>query len=65
MTATWLSSDVSEEEINIPGFKTFRKDRDIPGLSRDGGLLIFVRENISATILYEQENSFQNASLLT
>ena len=42
---SWLSPQVSNSEIFIPGFKIFRKDRNRHG----GDILIFVKYNLACT----------------
>ena len=50
---TWLSPDISDSLIAIPGFKIFRRDRDTAG----GGVLLYVREHIDATARQDLSNN--------
>ena len=42
-TETWLNSSVLDEEVSIPGYTIFRKDRG----SKGGGVIVYVRDNLS------------------
>ena len=42
LSETWAKRDLSDAELNIPGYKLFRKDRD----GRNGGVAAFVRDDI-------------------
>jgi len=71
VSETWLTSDIDNFEVQIPGYKFIRKDRNIIGKSRGGGILIYFKEkyayiaNISTpdtssdiiSILFTQPNS--------
>lgn len=59
ISESWLSEEIPDETVQIPGYKLFRRDR----LSRGGGVAIFVRsifhcENISVDVpgISESEN---------
>ena len=39
---TWLDDSISDAEINVPGYKVERKDRNREG----GGVLIYIREDV-------------------
>ena len=48
---TWLSSDINEAEFAIPGYKVFRKDRDLKfyeegkySMLERGGVLLLIRD---------------------
>ena len=43
LTETWASEQILVGEIEIPGYNTFRKDRD----GKSGGVLVFVRSDLS------------------
>ena len=47
---TWLSSDISDAEMNISGYKIFRKDRDLNfyeegtySVLEKGGVLLLIK----------------------
>ena len=42
-TETWLDSSISDGELDVPGFKILRRDRDRNG----GGVALFIRSDIA------------------
>ncbi|KAI4904813.1 hypothetical protein NFI96_000061 [Prochilodus magdalenae] len=44
LTETWLTGNIPDTNVDIPGFATVRADRDakLSGKSKDGGLMLFV-----------------------
>ena len=42
-TETWLNSSVLDEEVSIPGYTVFRKDRR----SKGGGVIMYTRDDLS------------------
>ena len=42
-TETWLNSSVLDEEVSIPGYTVFRKDRG----SKGGGVIVYARDDLS------------------
>ena len=44
---SWLSSDIDNTELSIPGFTIFRRDRSRHG----GGIIVFVRNSLPCTVL--------------
>ena len=44
---SWLCNTIADKEIQLPGYTIFRRDRDRHG----GGILIFVKSNISCSII--------------
>ena len=40
---TWFDGEISDSEINIPGYTVFRMDRE----SKDGGVAVYARNDIS------------------
>ncbi|PFX22533.1 hypothetical protein AWC38_SpisGene12938 [Stylophora pistillata] len=42
-TETWLNSSVLDEEVNIPGYTVFRKDRG----SKGGGVIVYAGDDLS------------------
>ena len=41
---SWTHSDIMGAELNIPGFTMFRKDREVDGKIRGGGVLLYIRD---------------------
>ena len=50
---SWLSPEVSDTEIFIPGFNIFRKDRNRHG----GGIVVFVKDKLICTVIPFQHNN--------
>lgn len=48
ITETWLNDNIQNNEIYIPGYNIFRKDRCNPTLNSGGGVLLYIRDNINA-----------------
>ena len=44
ITESWGTSDVTDAELNLPGFHLFRADRR----TRGGGVLLYVSESLNA-----------------
>ena len=42
-TETWLNNSVLDEEVSIPGYTIFRKDRG----SKGGGVIVYARDDLS------------------
>ena len=49
LSEMWLITDISDDEINIPGYLIARKDRSISSKLRGGGVMFYVSENIHFT----------------
>jgi hypothetical protein len=49
ITETWLHNGISDNEINMQGYLTYRRDRSDG--RRCGGVLFYVRNDIPCTIL--------------
>jgi ribonucleases P/MRP protein subunit RPP40 len=49
ITETWVFEDVLDSEINIDGYTTLRKDRISGNKSRGGGVLLYIKNDISVT----------------
>ncbi|KAJ8027731.1 RNA-directed DNA polymerase from mobile element jockey [Holothuria leucospilota] len=47
VTETWLHSDISNSEIQVPGYKIFRQDRADTVCGRGGGVLLYVKNSIN------------------
>ena len=43
ITETWIHSEISDSEIQIPGYSVFRQDRLDTVNGRGGGVLLFVK----------------------
>ena len=48
LTETWLTSDIEDGEISIPGYSTVRSDRDKTKSSKScgGGILVYIRDGL-------------------
>ena len=46
LTETWMSPDITNDEIYIPGYSIFRRDRQNSVKSCGGGTLVFARDSI-------------------
>ena len=46
LSETWLTSDISDDEINMRGYTIARKDRLGSTKRSGGGVMLYVRENI-------------------
>ncbi|XP_035700622.1 uncharacterized protein LOC118433119 [Folsomia candida] len=53
VTETWLTKEINNEELQLPGYEMTRQDR--PGIKshkqRGGGLLLYTREDYEVTLL--------------
>ena len=47
---TWLSSNISDCEVTIPGYTLVRKDRNGSTKLNGGGVLFYIRDNILFTV---------------
>ena len=63
---SWLSDDFSDAELAVDSFKLFRCDRscNTSSKSRGGGVLVYIRDNISAKRLRLVHNSVEQLYLL-
>ena len=50
LSETWLTTDISDDENNIPGYLIARKDRSNSSKLRGGGVMFYVRENVHFTL---------------
>ena len=48
VSETWLTSEISENEIKIPGYTAFRRDRKTPNQKQGGGLVVYIRNELNA-----------------
>ena len=55
VTESWTHDDISDVEINIKGYRLFRRDRSkVNGCrKRGGGILLYVKEEFVAAVAYE------------
>ena len=49
VTETWLTSDISDSEMQLAGYEMFRKDRDN---ARGGGVLLYVKHFLTPSEFY-------------
>ena len=52
LSETWLTSDILDCEVNIPGYAFIRKDRSLGKKSCGGGVIVYIKDGIS----YVQSN---------
>ncbi|CAB4023767.1 Hypothetical predicted protein, partial [Paramuricea clavata] len=57
LSETWLTSSISDDELNISGYTFARKDRSDPAKSQGGGVLVYVKSGIPYSIISSQPNS--------
>ena len=57
---TWLSVDISDAEIYIPGYTTCRRDRDRHG----GGIMLYVRDTFQFTFLPDPSQNLELLSIV-
>ena len=50
---SWLSSDICDSELSLPGFSLFRRDRNRHG----GGILVYVKSTLSPSIISYNSSS--------
>ena len=50
LSETWLSSNISDREVTIPGYTLVRKDRNGSTKLNGGGVLFYIRDNIPFTV---------------
>ena len=50
LSETWLITDISDDEINIPGYLIAREDCSISSKLRGGGVMFYVSQNIHFTL---------------
>ncbi len=59
ITESWMHEGVSDAEVDITGFRLFRKDRERnsgAGKCRGGGVLLYIREDIIAVDISSEED---------
>ena len=50
LSETWLSSNISDCEVTIPGYTLVRKDCNGSTKLNGGGVLFYIRDNIANSI---------------
>ena len=55
ITESWAHSDVDDVELCFPGFNMFRKDRIRGDKKRGGGILLYIRDTLTAIRLEEDD----------
>ncbi|VDP96240.1 unnamed protein product [Echinostoma caproni] len=53
-TKTWLTPDVLDPEVSLPGYASFRSERAQPRMG--GGVTLFIHESVPVTHLYSYED---------
>ena len=55
ITESWTHAEIGDAEINLNGYQVFRRDRklDISNKTRGGGVLLYVKENLTAYEIHE------------
>ena len=48
LTEIWLTKDVVDHEVNLTGYSVIRRDRNSAGKVRDGGVAIYIDDELSA-----------------
>jgi len=47
ITETWGKADMADGEMEIPGYKFYRKDRAAANNKKGGGVALYVRDTLS------------------
>lgn len=55
VTESWLSSDIPDSVVSLPGYKIIRNDRN----SHGGGVAIYIAETIPTKLLLNSQNKWQ------
>ena len=56
---TWLGSEVNSSEIDIPGFKLYRKDRNHQG----GGILMYIADFMTVSLFPDPDPQLELLAL--
>lgn len=51
ISESWLTPTITDSMVTIPGFNITRNDRNRRGVTRGGGVCIFVRDSLKSTIV--------------
>ena len=46
LSETWANDNISDSELNIPGYSLYRKDRNNKFKSKGGGVALYINENL-------------------
>lgn len=65
ITETWLHQQIENAEINIPGYKIYRKDRNGEHKERGGGLILYVKENLKTKLIEDSDDKQTEALWIT
>lgn len=62
VTETWLNDNISDEELADDNYNIFRRDRDLIQTKKKdgGGVLLLVRDNLSAKCVPEMSSDFED-----
>lgn len=62
MSETWLCDSISDSELGLSNYTVYRCDRNVStsNLSRGGGVLIAIRNNIPSSILTTYANNVEH-----
>ena len=55
VTESWGSNKIEDEELEIPGFTLFRRDRRGDVTKRGGRILLYIKESLSVVLVKELE----------
>ena len=62
ISETWLFDDVSDGEISFNGYSLFRCDRNDPVKTRGGGVLLYIRNELNPSQVYDLcDSGFQES----
>lgn len=56
LTETWGRGDIGDAEVNLPGYKMIREDREPGKKLRGGGIMVFGRVDISIRRIKAKQN---------
>ena len=48
VSETWLKPDITDKEINIPGYAAIRRDPKTPNHKQGGGLVVYAKNELNA-----------------
>ena len=46
LSETWANNNISDSELNIPGYSLYRKDGNNTFKSKEGGVALYINENL-------------------
>jgi hypothetical protein len=62
ISETWLDGDIAEVEVAIAGFRCYRKDREQVKTGKNGGVLMYVQDDITPCA-YRELNQYKAESM--